>query len=79
MSKFAQQTVRDSPLRGVIGQQRGLALLALTRRRLVGGLIVSLGLTSWFGRQPKPAVQTRDGFVIVNGWVLKRSDLDLLG
>jgi hypothetical protein len=51
-------------------------LLALSRRRIIGGLILSFGLSSWFGRPPAAAAQTSDGFVIVNGWVLKRSDLD---
>jgi hypothetical protein len=50
----------------------------VARRWLVGGLILSLGLPFWFVRQPKPAAQTLDGYVIVNGWVLKSSDLDLL-
>lgn len=39
---------------------------------------MSLGLAALFGRRAQAAAATDDGFVIVNGWVLRRSDLDLL-
>ena len=52
-------------------------MLTLSRRQIIGGLILSL--SSWFGLRSKAAAALPgDGFVIVNGWVLKRSDLDHL-
>ena len=60
----------------LIAQKERFTVFALSRRRILGGLFLSLGLSSLFGR--KSVAATRDGFVIVNGWVLKRSDLDLM-
>lgn len=60
----------------LIAQQVRFIVFALSRRRILGGLLLSLGLSSLFGQ--KATAAPRDGFVIVNGWVLKRSDLDLM-
>lgn len=60
----------------LIAYQKGFVVFALSRRRILGGLLLSLGFSSLFA--PKSVAAARDGFVIVNGWVLKRSDLDLM-
>ncbi len=45
-----------------------------TRRTFLGACAAAwLALPSWF-RAPAPAAED-DGFVVVNGWILKRSDL----
>jgi len=53
-------------------------LAALQRRRLLGALCSSFGLAVLFGKRPEAAPADRGGFVVVNGWVLRRSDLDLI-
>jgi len=74
----------------VFAQQKRSTLAALTRRRILGGLMLSLGLTALFGGRSQAAPGTSQGSgretrresdsdcVIVNGWILRRSDLDLM-
>jgi hypothetical protein len=71
---MAQRQRRTVPF----AREKRSAMAALTRRRILTGSAMSLGLTALFGRGAPAAPATADDFVIVDGWVLRRSDLNLL-